>query len=288
MNRQGSPWGSVVAAAVLVAAAAVVAWWYVSHRPAVTPANAPAISEPAPTASAAPAIRYPIGDAANSVPASAATAPLPALDGSDAAIVDALSSVPGAAGLRDLLLAQGVIPHFVATVDALPRHTIGSSILPMHTPSGAFAVAQNGNAPTIAPANYARYDAYMRVAAAINTRALVGWYVRWYPLFQQAYRDLGYPNGYFNDRAIAAIDDMLGAPEPASAPALTPAEHGLYAFADPALESLSVGQKLMIRVGPQNEARLKAKLRAIRAALTGRMPARDVPSGTSATGDATG
>ena len=288
MNRQGSPWSSVAAAAVLVAAAAVVAWWYFSHRPTETSTTAPVASASAPAASAAPAIRHPIGDAATPVPASAATAPLPALDGSDAAVIDALSSLPGAAGLRDLLLAQGVIPHLVATVDALPRHSIGSSIVPLHTPPGTFTVARTGDAIAIAPANYARYDAYMQVADVIDARALVGWYARWYPLFQQAYRDLGYPNGYFNDRVIAAIDDMLGAPEPAAAPALAPAEHGLYAFADPALESLSVGQKLMIRVGPRNEARLKAKLRAIRAALTGRLPARDVPSGTSAAGDTAG
>lgn len=27
-------------------------------------------------------------------------------------------------------------------------------------------------------------------------------YVRLYPLFQKAYVELGYPNGYFNDRLI--------------------------------------------------------------------------------------
>jgi hypothetical protein len=45
----------------------------------------------------------------------------------------------------------------------------------------------------------------------------------------------------------------------------------LYEFADPALERLSAGQKMMIRMGPVNESRAKGKLRDIRHALTGQV-----------------
>ena len=40
-----------------------------------------------------------------------------------------------------------------------------------------------------------------------------------------------------------------------------------YQFADPKLEDLSAGQKLMIRMGPANERALKAKLRDFRTEL---------------------
>jgi hypothetical protein len=43
----------------------------------------------------------------------------------------------------------------------------------------------------------------------------------------------------------------------------------MYEYADPMLESRSAGQKLLMRSGPENEAMIKAKLREIRAALTG-------------------
>jgi hypothetical protein len=43
----------------------------------------------------------------------------------------------------------------------------------------------------------------------------------------------------------------------------------LYEFADPSLEQRSAGQKMLIRMGPVNESRVKAKLRDIRRALTG-------------------
>jgi hypothetical protein len=89
-----------------------------------------------------------------------------------------------------------------------------------------------------------------------------------YPLFQQAYRDLGYPHGYFNDRLVEVIDHLLKAPEPGAPIALVKTDK-VYNFADPQLEGLSAGQKLMVRVGPKNEKLIKHKLRVIRAAVTG-------------------
>ena len=41
----------------------------------------------------------------------------------------------------------------------------------------------------------------------------------------------------------------------------------VYQFVDPALESLSAGQKLMLRIGTDNETAVKAQLRALRAQL---------------------
>jgi transaldolase len=43
-----------------------------------------------------------------------------------------------------------------------------------------------------------------------------------------------------------------------------------WVFTDPQLESLSAGQKLMLRIGPENAAKVKAKLREVRKELTGR------------------
>ena len=40
-----------------------------------------------------------------------------------------------------------------------------------------------------------------------------------------------------------------------------------YQFDDPALESLPAGQKILLRMGPVNERRMKAKLAEIRALL---------------------
>jgi hypothetical protein len=43
-------------------------------------------------------------------------------------------------------------------------------------------------------------------------------------------------------------------------------------FADPKLESLSAGQKIILRMGRENREKLKSKLREIRQALTSMTP----------------
>ncbi|UGB37102.1 DUF3014 domain-containing protein [Frateuria soli] len=215
-------------------------------------------------AAASTAIRHPIAQAA---PAPASTAPLPALDASDTDVASALLALGGNA-LDGLLQRDQIIRRAVATVDALPRQSVGTNILPLKTPKGAFLVEQADGAITLSPRNAERYGPYMQVLESIDPRALVAWYVAHYPLFQQAYRDLGYPKGYFNDRLIVAIDDMLAAPVP-DAPVRLVQPKVFYRYADPGLEARSAGQRLLMRLGAEDETRVKAKLRQIRALLTG-------------------
>jgi len=59
---------------------------------------------------------------------------------------------------------------------------------------------------------------------------------------------------------------MLAAPEPAEPVRLIKPE-AYFLFADPELEALPAGQKLMIRMGNDNAQRVKAKLREVRAAI---------------------
>jgi hypothetical protein len=62
------------------------------------------------------------------------------------------------------------------------------------------------------------------------------------------------------------IDHLLTTPDIKGPIALTQPKV-LYEFADPAFEQLSAGQKALLRMGPDNEARVKAKLREVRKAL---------------------
>jgi len=87
-----------------------------------------------------------------------------------------------------------------------------------------------------------------------------------YPLLQQDYEQLGYPGRYFNDRVVQVIDHLLNTPE-VQAPVLLIQPKVLYEFADPKLEELSAGQKILVRIGHENAVKVKAKLREIRSAL---------------------
>ncbi len=82
---------------------------------------------------------------------------------------------------------------------------------------------------------------------------------------------MGYPSAYFNDRLIEVIDHLLAAPEVKDPVSLVqPAVR--YEFADPALQSLSAGQRIMLRMGNANAMKVKAKLREIRRELILREP----------------
>jgi hypothetical protein len=264
-----SIWWVALLVALLAGAVGAYYYYFVSTRmaepaPAAPPAPA---SEPAPAAQApspAPAIEHPVE--APKAPPGEIVPPLPALADSDAAARDALIGLLGAKSFAAFFYAERIILRIVATVDNLPRKSAPARMMPVKPVAGAFATVGSGDDAVISPRNAARYTPYVRILQAIDARKLVAVYSRFYPLFQRAYRELGYPNKYFNDRLIEAIDDLLAAPE-LDGPLKLAQPKVLYEFADPDLEGRSAGQKIMLRMGRDNELKVKAKLRALRRAL---------------------
>lgn len=259
---------------VLVAAAIGVYFWQDSQKALRARPPPVEVVEPAPAPKAEPkaepAIRYPIEDVGRSDTAKPEpAAALPALADSDAAVQAAIASLVGAKGFAEVLQQQDLVHRIVATVDNLPREKAAQRLMPVKPIAGRFATAGSGEALAISPSNYARYAPLATLAETVDAKKLASLYARLYPLFQQEYRALGYPNQYFNDRLIAAIDDLLAAPDPA-APVKLVQPKVLYQFADPELEKLSAGQKTMIRMGSANANRIKAQLRIIRRELAGR------------------
>ena len=96
---------------------------------------------------------------------------------------------------------------------------------------------------------------------------LVDTYRRFYPLLEEAYRALGYPDAHFNDRVVEVIDLLLATPRP-DQPIELVRESVLYQFRDPELEALTAGQKMMIRMGPENADRVAGVLEAVRVEIT--------------------
>ncbi|HTM62589.1 MAG TPA: DUF3014 domain-containing protein [Burkholderiales bacterium] len=189
--------------------------------------------------------------------AQSAAPSLPKLENSDSMMRDAISGLVGRQAFADHFIAADIVKRIVATVDNLPRETAPRRVMPVNPVPGIFSPDSQ---------NYARYAPYVRVFDAIEPHDLVQAYVRAYPLFQAAYEQLGYPGKYFNDRLMEAIDDLLEAPEPATAPEFM-RPRVLYEFAAPDLETRSAGQKMLLRMGRENAARVKGKLREIRREL---------------------
>jgi hypothetical protein len=234
----------------------LLTWWFSRSGTSETPASAAA---PPPSA---PAVHNP-------VPEQGAKAPeaLPALEASDAPLHTALTALGGAQGLDAVLRPEMLVRHIVVTVDTLPRKRVAVELRPVRPVPGHFSVAGDEQNSTLDPANFARYSPYVKLVQQVDLQQFTALYFRFYPLFQQAYQNLGYPNGYFNDRLVAAIDDLLAAPDlQGPVPLVRP--NVMYLYADPKLEELSAGQKALVRMGPANAAIVKARLRELRALVT--------------------
>lgn len=194
--------------------------------------------------------------------------PLPPLDDSDAYFLLALVDVFGT-DVERLLVDEALIDKFVATVDNLPRSHVAEKIRPVGRLSGAFVtdVSDDDKAIFLEPDNFVRYDLLVALMAGADLEMVTATYRRFYPLLQESYRRLGYPDAYFNDRVVEVIDLLLLTPEP-DEPVRLVRPHVLYEFADEELESLSSGQKLLIRMGNDHAAVIKRVLGDLRVLIT--------------------
>jgi len=215
-----------------------------------------------------PEIAYPLPEP----PVAAENAPvepeeiLPTLGRSDALVREILARLFAVVDLDSLFITEDFIRRLVIMIDNLTRERLPLSHLPLRLAPGSFLVTEGAEETTISPENYRRYDPYVRLAANVDAKAVVAAYVRLYPLFQKAYSEMGYKKVYFNDRLIEVIDHLLSAPE-VDSPVRLESHVMRYKYADPELEALSAGRKIMIRIGPENATVVKAKLRALRKEL---------------------
>ena len=253
---------------LLIGASAIGVGVYLWRSGASVPEPPPPVAaiEPAPAAPPpAPRILHPLPETP------AAATPLPPLASSDALITDTLTGLFGREAYARFFYPEGLVRRFVATIDNLPRKTAAVQLMPVKPVPGNFVVSGNEKGIEIGAGNALRYRPYVLAMEAVEAKRLVAAYVRLYPLFQTAYQELGYPQGYFNDRLVQAIDDLLAAPDIAAPRLVQPKV--LYEFAEADLQERSAGQKMMLRMGSGNAARVKDKLRAIRRELTGQLTA---------------
>jgi hypothetical protein len=264
--------------AIAAIAGGVYLWQRDTPKPVPPATTAPAQGTAPAAADAAPAPAQPT-ETVPPVPAPVADGPkfplpgtvpdaasMPPADRSDAPILEALLALAKRDALGQVLNMQDFARRFVVTVDHLPRQLIPAQFSAVKRVPGQLAVAPAGDSLTLQPGNYARYDAFVRLAESLDPKTMVSIYLRFYPLLQQEYRAMGFPQGHFNDRVVEAIDDMLTAPE-VSGPIRLVQPQVNYKFVDPLLEKLSAGRKIMIRIGPEHAAKMKKALRALRAEL---------------------
>lgn len=258
-----------VLAGLLIGLAGVAAWVWWSQESAPVVATVPVPAEPpldAPQPTAEGGIQYPVAPPEDKSPLQVQ------------AIPDALAQLLGRAAVTRFLITDDFPRRFVATLDNLGREHAPAQLWPVQPTPGRFTVEQRADGSSvIAAANAQRYTPFVEFASSVDSAAAVQLYARLYPLLQEAYRQLGFGNRYLNDRVVAVIDHLLAAPEPSQPPQVRLMEVKgpvpstrpwvRYEFADPELQGLSAGQKMLVRMGPANERKLKQKLAELRANL---------------------
>lgn len=271
---------------IVVVVLALAAWYVFSVRTpevAETPVPAPIVQPSIEPAVAPEQVTEPVSEAIppeTAPPPAEEAPPLPALAESDAPAIAALAALAGAAPLTDLLVGDAVIPRIVATVDALDGRRVPAVVQAVEGPGGEFraiadeqpeiVIRNEAGDPIpqylVDAANYRRYTAYVETLEAVDPAELAAAFRGYQPLFEQAFSQLGYPAGDFDQRLRTVIDDLLATPEPQQPLRLIKPE-AYYLYADEELEALSAGQKILLRIGPENAVRVKARLKAIRDAL---------------------
>jgi hypothetical protein len=239
-------WWPIIAAAVLVMGLAA-AWLYLRQRPAVDQ-------------SAATATGQAVAPAASGT--SAAKIDLPPLGESDTLVRQLVAALSAHPVLAAWLTTDQLIRNFAVTVMNVADGETPSGHLSVIRPDTRFRVRRQGGRTFIDPRSYSRFDGHAAAVASLDPAGAARLYATLKPRIEEAHRELAGADASFDRALTAAIVELLGTPVVEGDVAVEPRVAG-YAYADPALESLSRAQQQLLRMGPQNVKLVQDKLRAI-------------------------
>jgi len=243
-----SRWLIVGAAIVVVGSLLVLFWLSRAQPPTVNPAPA-TVTDPT------QAFRRP----------SRQPLELPPLPNSDAMLRELVATLS-----RHPLLAR-----FLATKDLVRGVTLAIvQIGDGRTPAAPLTVLRPtvrldigaGQSGKVSSENFARWEAAVRALQSIPPSDAAQVYVNVKRLFDEAYRELGYPNGDFDD-AIAKAIRMLKATPDVTTDLVLLRRDGYFEHEDAALRSLPPVQKQLVLMGAENRRRILSWLQQLAATL---------------------
>lgn len=266
MNRERSSrrWYTVVGVLALVGLLAAGAWLWL---------------RPDDGSSGVPRSASAVDTAAAGASAADSALDLPELGASDEflrRVAEGLSSRPGWASW---LATDELVRRFVRVVASVAGGSSPRGQLEFMAPDGPFRTrdvdpsgggdaATAGERTVIDRASYRRYDRPTAIFASLDTRGTAQLYRQLLPLFDEAYRELGFPaSSSFEVAMTHAVETLLAVPVPEGPIAVEPDGAEAWRFADPELEALSPAQKHLLRMGPENARRVQAKLRELGRAM---------------------
>jgi hypothetical protein len=238
----------IVAAGGLLFGGAVAWWWTRAER------SAPSVA----VTSASEPVTIAPTDAPRTLP------PLDQMDTFLRALLGALSANPDFARW---LATDDLIRQMASGIERIARVQSPAADLVVLRPSGDISITRRQTTMTLDPASFERYARHAALVESLEARGVAEAYRTIQPRLDEAYRALGRTQGGVDAGLDAALQMLLDTPIPPRTIAVVPGKGATYAYEDPELERLAPIQKQLLRMGPDNVARIQARLRAIRAEL---------------------
>jgi hypothetical protein len=190
---------------------------------------------------------------------------LPALDASDAflrKLVEMLSQHPL---LANLVATEGLVRNAALAVVQIGEGRTPFRPLAVVRPTSRLSIVGTVSG-RIDPRTYVRWEVATSALLSVNPADAAQLYVNVKPLFDEAYAELGHPNGNFDDAIVLAIRTLEDTPRPKVDPVLL-RRPGYYEHEDPALRGLLPVQKQLLLLGPSNSQKVLNWLKQLAEAL---------------------
>jgi len=248
---------------IIMAIAAVVVlgiggglWWWQSSQP---PPKQAVISTP----SDEPAPK-PVEESEVPATPDVQRAVLPPLEASDDYVREQVSAL--SPEMAEWLKQDDLVRRFAVVVDNARVGDYPRRQLAFLTPANKFPVRQDGDRLFLDPDGYHRFDSFVDIAISVDPQRAVALVRTLTPLLVEALKELG---GKDLDPIAAmreGIDQVMATPDlEGDVELVQPKVY--YQFADPSIEALKPLQKQLLRMGPQNLARIKSYLMQVKGFL---------------------
>lgn len=191
------------------------------------------------------------------------------LDVSDPAVKASLRDISTADDnmVNRIIVNEGLLQRFVVTVTNLANDEMAPNQSLLTPPEQSFRVYSQAGKQWIDAASYKRYTPYVDMLESFDNQALLSVYNTYKEDVQAKFAEISdSPNRDFNSVLLEAINQLLDTPE-VPVPVEVYTDSVAYKYSDARLENLNEPQKQLLRTGPDNMRRIKAKLRELKALI---------------------
>ncbi len=194
-------------------------------------------------------------------------APLPPLDRMDPLMRSLIGALSARPELAHWLATDDLVQQLAAAIDGASQGKSNSRNFKAIAPAGPFVISRSGGRRTIDPASYRRYNGLVGTVTSIDASAVAKVYKTIRPRLQEAYRNMGHPDGDVDRAVDQALAILINTPVVREPIGIVEGSGARWAYANPRLESLTQTQKQLLRMGPDHVDALLVWLRALRDGL---------------------